>query len=378
MFLEHAIPARDPRLESIYRHFRTNLESILQSARNAGANILLCTVLSNERDFAPFLSRHRTDLAGFEQLLWQAQLEAGDAAFARQALEDARQAYEAAWEIDDRHADLAFRLGRLHLARQSADEARPFLTLARDLDALRFRTDSQLNASIRQLAADFPDEAMLVDLARKIPRDSPFGIAGDEWLYEHVHLNFAGTFAVADAVFASATEQLHRSGRLPGLRPQSLQLPELRRRLAFTLYEQALIIHQLLARFEAPPFTHQRDHAFRVGLWRERLQRAEQRLAQPGARDALIPLYEEALRQRPDDWILQRNFGMTLVAFDRAQDGLRWLEKAAATIDDDPDTLFALGSAYRPLGEDEPAEACFAALRRLEPRYPGLPPAGLP
>jgi len=49
------------------------------------------------------------------------------------------------------------------------------------------------------------------------------------------------------------------------------------------------------------------------------------------------------------------------------------LERAAASIDDDIDTLVPLGWAQRELGHAAEANAVFARARQLEPNYPGLP-----
>ena len=64
------------------------------------------------------------------------------------------QKYEAAARIDDRFAELQFRLGRCLAAEGRSAEARERFVLARDLDALRFRADSRINAIIREVAAE--------------------------------------------------------------------------------------------------------------------------------------------------------------------------------------------------------------------------------
>ena len=56
MFLRQQIRADDSRLATVRTHFRTNLTAIAEMAHHAGATTLLCTVATNQRDFAPFLS----------------------------------------------------------------------------------------------------------------------------------------------------------------------------------------------------------------------------------------------------------------------------------------------------------------------------------
>ena len=71
MFLKQQIAADDPRLAAVREHFRENLRAIAATAHRAGAATLLCTVLTNQRDFAPFMSQHRRDLSADDLARWQ-------------------------------------------------------------------------------------------------------------------------------------------------------------------------------------------------------------------------------------------------------------------------------------------------------------------
>jgi hypothetical protein len=59
MFVNNAVKGDDPRLEAVYKNFEANLRDIVRVAAGSGAKTLLCTVASNIRDSAPFLSLHR-------------------------------------------------------------------------------------------------------------------------------------------------------------------------------------------------------------------------------------------------------------------------------------------------------------------------------
>jgi tetratricopeptide (TPR) repeat protein len=177
---------------------------------------------------------------------------------------------------------------------------------------------------------------------------------------------------VARVLFARVGTDLVRRGLVAQAIAEPLSYDDSRTRLGYTVYEQAMIVHELLKRFSAPPFTAQSDQALRLSTWRERAEAADRLLQRPGSRDALATLYEQALTAAPDDWVLARNFGMALVAQNGLDRAVPWLEKARDAIDDDPDTLFALATALRATGNFEEADAALAALRKLEPRYPGL------
>jgi tetratricopeptide (TPR) repeat protein len=373
MFLKQQVAADDPRLDAVRAHFRDNLQVIAATGRRAGATTLFCTVLVNQRDFAPFLSRHRPDLTAAQLTEWEALL--ATAAKAQQAgdLPAAEAACRAAEKLDDQDAGLAFRLGRLELQAGHDVVARDLLQRALDLDTLRFRTDSRLNNVIREFGQPAQPRLEVVDLAATLAARSPHGIAGDELLYEHVHLTFRGAYEAAVELFPRIGADLVRRGLVPATVPVPFDPAEARVRLGFNTYEQAMIGQELLSRFRRPPFSGQADAASRRLAWERRAEQAGQLLARPDATPALVELARRALDLSPDDWLLARNTGAMFVARGDPAAALPLLERADRWIDDDVDTLVALGRARQAAGQTKEAEISFARARRLEPRYPGLP-----
>ena len=374
MFLRQEIGADDPRLATTRALFRDNLAAIARSGTRAGATVLLCTTVANERDFAPFLSRHRPGLAPDALARWEEAWAAGNRALAAGDLEAADRGYADALALDDGWADLHFRIGRLRLAQHRLPEARAEFQQALDRDTLRFRADSKLNDIVRSFAGAGLPGVDVVDLAATAAAAAPDGVPGDEQLYEHVHLNLAGTYGAARELFARVGRDLeHRGLVAAGRRAAPLALSEVRRRLAYTTYEQAMIIQEMLARLGRPPFTLQADNAARLEAYRRMQAGATRLLALPESREALAAVYDEALAAGPDDWMLRRNSGMALVALGLPAKGRPLLERAAAVIPDDPDTLFGLARADEALGDAAAAARHYAAVRALEPGYPGLP-----
>lgn len=374
MFLDQQIPHGDPRLDFVRAHFRANLISIAESAHDAGARTLLCTVLTNQRDFAPFLSRHRSGLSTDDLARWNEHLRTAQSAERSGDLAAAESAYRAALTIDDEHAELVFRLGRLLLRAGRRVEAQSFLQRALALDTLRFRADHTLNRVVRDLRGAGVPGLEVVDLATSLAARSEAGIPGNEFLYEHVHLTLRGTYEAARDLFTHVSADLARRQLIGVAIPPALSYDDARVRLGYTLHEQAMIALELLNRFRAPPFTGQADHAFRVESWQRVADRATALLAPSDALAALRASYQQALAASPDDWILARNAGAMFVARQAPQEALPLLERALAWIDDDVDTLVALGWAHHALGHAAEADAVFARARALEPRYPNLPP----
>ena len=85
------------------------------------------------------------------------------------ALEDAGRHSEAldrylsAAAIDDRYAELQYRIGRVYWALGEFTEAQERFALARDLDTLRFRADSRINEIIRSVAKAAGPGVELID-----------------------------------------------------------------------------------------------------------------------------------------------------------------------------------------------------------------------
>ncbi len=84
---------------------------------------------------------------------------------------------------------------------------------ARDLDALRFRSDAAVNETIREVAAAQAGRgALLADAERAFDAASPAGGPGENLFLEHVHMNFAGNYLLARTVFETVVPTL--DGRL--------------------------------------------------------------------------------------------------------------------------------------------------------------------
>lgn len=375
MFLKHGIAADDPRLAATRELFHDNLASIAQSGRAAGASVFLCTVVTNLRDCAPFLSLHQPGLDAASLARWQTAFDAGLGARTAGTHPVASARFAEAAAIDDRHAETQYLLGQAQLATDAIEQGRASLQRALDLDALRFRTDSQLNATIRSFGTAPQAGVRVIDLAASAGEGATSGIAGDEALYEHVHLNLRGTYRIALELCGPIEEELRRRGLVPVAAPQPVwaDLPFVRHQLAYTVYEQAMIFREMLARFGRPPFLGQRDNERRQSSYRTMDTTASLLLQRPETPARLVELYEAALATRPDDWMLRRNAGMAYVALGLPEKGLPLLNEAVALVPDDPDTLFALARAHRALLHTAEAERTFARLRALEPRYPGLP-----
>jgi tetratricopeptide (TPR) repeat protein len=304
MFLKQQVPADDPRLRKVYEHFEANLREMIELGSRAGAKIVLSTVASNLKDCPPFAAMHGRGFRNTNQ--WESVYNQG---VERQHDPDARPAlesFERAAVLDDRYATLQFRLGRCALELGRTNEARKAFELARDLDTLRFRADAQINKIIAAQAA--LHNLKLVDAAGAVDRQSAHGIAGDEFLFEHVHFNFEGNYLVASVLAEAVADAERRVLSRP-----ALTMAECAQRMGFTVWDQLQLADEMVRRFQQPPFTDQLNQAARLTRWESERDELRRRW-QPDGFEQAVQVYRQATTNAPSDWVLHENFAKLLQA----------------------------------------------------------------
>lgn len=182
---------RDDALRTqVEEHFRFSLTRLIETARQAGAKVILVSPASNLLDFSPFKSEHEGLDAQPEALAdWQAdftdgvaRLDAGEAAAATVPLEKAA-------ALAPRHAETLYRLGRALVDASRFDDGLAKLVDARDEDVCPLRASTRLQEIVREVGSqfdvpviDYP--AMLASIARQqLGHDA----VGDESFLDHVH-----------------------------------------------------------------------------------------------------------------------------------------------------------------------------------------------
>jgi len=314
MFLERQIPADDLRLKSLYGHFASNLEDIGRAAGRKPAAVIYCTVAVNLKDCPPFASKHRVELSSGRREEWES--------FYRQGIErenagddqGAAENYRSASEIDDRFADLVFRLGSLDWKRGDYENAKRSFSKARELDTLRFRADGEINRLIRETAAGRESKGIyLADMEKVLAAQSEQDIPGEELFLDHVHMNFKGNYLIAQTLFdrikSLLPNDMKKTGNAAGGPPSLETCAE---KLAYTDWDQFNIAEEMLnAYIKKPPFSNQLYHA-------EQVSRLERALAGLRARlsveivEKCAAQYEAALAHSPQDWWLHWKFAHLL------------------------------------------------------------------
>jgi tetratricopeptide (TPR) repeat protein len=343
----------DSRLEACHGHFESDVRDIVAAAAASGARTVLCTVPVNLRSCAPFGSRHKDGLADGELAEWQTLFDEGRRLQRAGNPAEAATKYAAAAAIDDAHAELAYCMAQCAEQAGDAKGAAILYRRALDLDTLRFRADSRINAILRETAE--ATDAHLLDLERALEAHAKKSILGDGLLLDHVHLNFRGNALAAIAaakVLGGALPQLAREA--PGTEDAIIE--RLRRRLLYDAraeYDIALLMYRRKTR---PPFIEQPDHDREMALLRSgviELRHAVVRQNLARSEDEHIAVVREA----PDDPLVLRRLGDFLVRHARADEAVRRYRQRLETTPHCSVTREGLAVTLTRLGEfDEAVE----------------------
>jgi tetratricopeptide (TPR) repeat protein len=404
MFVAHQVRQDDPRLAAVYRHFTGNLEDILDAGLRRGMGLVVSTVAVNLRDCAPFASGHRPNIPEGQKQQWDAWCRQAGEAEADQRWPEANRCFEEAARIDDTSAELQFRWARTLLALGQAGEAKRRFVLARDLDTLRFRCDSPLNAIVRDVAARHVARGVrLADAEAAFAEQSPDGIAGNDHFLEHVHLNFEGNYLLALTLGRQVEPLLPAEARRGVAESQPWPAPEAcARRLAWADWNRQHMATEVLSRLYDPPFSTQLNHGEELRRWARELGRLQPGLSPAALREAeaqcraavaavpwdpVLPVLLAQVRQRLGDlpgaqsaiqhsvdlrpfssagWQQLGSIQMQRQQYAEAIDS--WTKALGA----DPDSYWArekLGQCLAALGRHKEALRAYQAALALKPRF---------
>lgn len=371
-FLDHQAAADEPRSVAVAGRFRANLADILDVAQGAGAKTVLCTVAVNLKDCPPFGSLHRPGLSAADKSSFDRSLsDVAEMQLAGRHADAVQKSLEAE-KIDDRYAELHFRLATSLLALGQTDEARRHYVLARDLDTIQFRTDSRLNQVIREVAmARQAQGVQLVDVERAFEREPSVaqGIVGQELFHEHVHLNFEGNYALARSVFSAVQAALPDSVRAAGVTPAvELTRGRCAELLALTPLAQVRMAEPIVALNYKPPFLNQFDNAQRkikATTWLNDLRRR----ANSADQDQLRRMCEAAVARSPDDWQLHQNYADLLLGQGDAAGAAEHLRQVLKVVPHHRSAEYLLGQVLLRQGKADEAVAHYRSLVARRPDF---------
>ncbi|MBP8304823.1 MAG: tetratricopeptide repeat protein [Phycisphaerae bacterium] len=312
-FRGYRVALDDPRREAVYRGFRSNLEEICRVAEGCGARVVVSTVAVNLKNCPPLGSLHRSDLTAAQRAQWELLDARGAQAEADGRHDVAVEQYRAAAGLDDRFAELHFRLARCLYAQGQFGQARTHYTRACDLDALAFRADTQINRAIRDVAGRARGGSRtLVDAEQSFAESqaSDHGLPGQGLFHDHVHPTFTGNYLLArtflPAVAAAMGESL-ATGATP------LSQDECAQALGLTPWVQLQMDAGIALTTSRPPFLDQLDHARTQARTEQGLEARRKEITAADVRH-VAQTYTAALAKSPDDWYLHHLYGLFALA----------------------------------------------------------------
>jgi tetratricopeptide (TPR) repeat protein len=352
--------------------------------------VILSTVAVNLRDCPPLGSLHRTDLTKPQQDEWERLYRKGMMSEVGGDAPQAISCYEQAVALDDRYAELHFRLARCQLLAGQREAAQRHFVLAKDWDALQFRADTRLNDIVREVATEFSGKGRLTednvpnpqsairnpqserqirlvetDAALATGERCPDGIPGREFFYEHVHLRFEGDYEVAKTLLPAVIQSLQERGlTVPELPAPVLSREQCAQALAFTAWDEVNTAAAMAKLTAQPPFTGQLEHAARQAAAEKAVSAVMDRVDEAFVRQ-VIQTYRQAIEARPQDWHLRYSLGALLHQLERPQEAAPYFDSVVQTFPHLASFRVLLGYALGKAGRaDQAIEQFRQALKR--------------
>jgi tetratricopeptide (TPR) repeat protein len=366
MWGENRVAPEDPRREVIYESFRRNLQDILKVGRDSGARILLSTVAVNLKDCAPFASFPGTNALANDASAFASLCAQGALAEARGSFAEAFEKFGKAAKAAPQAAEPQFGLGGCLLHMTGAPAALGHFQTACDLDALPFRADSRLNREIEQAGRQFVSPGLaLFDAAKWFATNSPGGVPGQEWFYEHVHFNFDGNYRLARS-WAEQLENLLpaalKNRAAGGWASQAL----CERRLGLTDWNRYAVLEEIEKRLTQPPFIGQSNHSNQVENVKNQMRELREHL-DPAAAEKARNLCVEALQRGPQDHRLHESYAEFLEATGDLREAAKQWEQVSQLIPQHHLAYFQSGRLQARLGNLETAGPLLTHALTLRP-----------
>ena len=173
----------------VIAHFESNLERMVQLAKQHDVPIVLVRPPSNLADTPPFKSEHRSGMTDPELAVWAAAIERARASLKKFPAGAVMQ-FEDAIRIDPEYAATHFELGRLLELLGDFEAAREEFLLARENDICPLRILTPMERAITRIAR--LNDVPLLDAYELLERETRHGILDSSILVDHVHPSFDG------------------------------------------------------------------------------------------------------------------------------------------------------------------------------------------
>ena len=197
------------RYQTVRDHYSYNLEQMVEAGRGAGAQVVLCTVPVNLREWRPNSSAHSPDLGPADLARWRQRYAHGFGALEEKQFARAEADLREASAMDPSYAEVWFDLGQALAGLGRTDDARAAFENALRLDAFPFR--SHFNDIVHDVGARLG--VTVVDLASTFAQEAGGAIPGYDLFVDYCHPTPQGNELAAAAVARALCDR----GILPGM-----------------------------------------------------------------------------------------------------------------------------------------------------------------
>ncbi len=242
------IPGSDPRRAQAAANLETNLSDVVAFCRARRIPLVLCTVTSNERGFAPARIEPPLPEGARARYRYVDFLAQGDR---EQASPGALVALDQAEELYADDAYLHFLRGyHLEQLGRSA-EARAAYVQARELDPRPWRAPVALNEIVSRVATE--EGVLLADVEARFLTHSPEAGVGWELMADHLHPTTAGQVLLARSIVAALEGAPAPWKVAPGAADRLAAAGEYRRRLGDLPVERLAVLRAMAVLLASPP-----------------------------------------------------------------------------------------------------------------------------
>ncbi len=184
----------DPLKEQIIMHYRLNLVRMIEIARSSDAEVIFVQPAVNLKDMSPFKSEHKEGFG--EQALkeWNDLYRRAGELQKQGQLSEALEKYRQALQLDDRYAELHYRMGQVFFEMKKYEEAEKAFWRAVDEDIAPLRMLSPMQRIVEEVTSrhdvpliDFPGV-----LRKAYSTQYDHAVFGKEYFDDHVHTKIEG------------------------------------------------------------------------------------------------------------------------------------------------------------------------------------------
>jgi len=390
------------------RHFESNLCRMISIARAHGAAIVFITPASNLKDCSPFKSQHAEGLAPEKLREWSAHYKLGKSHEEAGEPEESLSAYHTAQQIDDRFAELHYRMGSVLFRTGRLAEAAASYRRALEEDVCSLRALSAITETARRTGERL--KALVIDfelmLRNDCLRNHGHNAPGREYFLDHVHLTIPATRLLA----VSVVRGLAQAGVIDGNGSiDDATLARVTKRIesridpkahAVALRNLAKVLNWAGKHYEAGPLAlraleTRRDDAeclFLAGAYQKMVGEVEQAIEKYRKTIQLRPDYAEAhqllgaalveqkqfeeackhfmavQRINPDDAHAHHMVGAVLSELERYDEALPHYQEAIRLVPNDANTHYNLAFALAKLGKTKEAIVHYTRAIKLDPK----------